>query len=70
MKTFTVVLSRFDSGTYVTTVDACDIEIAKETAVIEVVEWWGLEDSGDVEVLGVIAGRPEILEWEGRCAPW
>jgi len=59
---FTVDANGDHPTTYITSVEAADMDEAKRLAVEETAAAWE-QDASEIRVLGVAAGDVEILEW-------
>ncbi len=70
LKTYSVFIREAnDTGTtFITSVEAADVEEAKELALTECSECWGTReepwDRDDLRVLGVAEGDVQIIEWD------
>lgn len=67
MNTFTVFIRDADNTgtTYITAVQATDVEAAKKAACAKCWADWGYdEDNEPLHVLGVAEGDVTILEWD------
>ena len=52
------------STTYITAVEATDVEEAKAQGLGECAVDWGRESTEGLMVLGVLAGDVEVIEWD------